>query len=139
MAWENVTQLLPGIVFLIALGSRAYREKDKDENIETGLLLLQPILVGVWGGTGEAWLISLLFNIYTIGCILYLLLIKGNQEKSLSKLRGGTWMLCMYALIKLFSADVALLTKGVGFIVAGIALLGANIWLSNHTRRGQNE
>ncbi len=48
-------------------------------------------------------------------------------------------MICIYALIKLFSADVALLAKGVGFIVAGTILLGANIWLSNHVRRAQNE
>lgn len=137
--WQNGMQLLPVSIFLIVLGSRAYTSRDKAENIETGVFLLQPLLVGAWGAIGTTPIIILLFNIYTIGCMLYLLLIKGNEEKSLSKLRAGTCMLCIYALIKLFSADVALLVKGVGFIVVGIALFGANIYLNSRMRRMQNE
>lgn len=137
--WQHAMQFLPIIIFLIVLGYKAYISGDKEEHIEIEILLLQPILVGIWELIGDSIIMGILFNVYTVGCILYLLLIKGSQEKSFTKMRTGSLLVCIYALIKLFSLDVGLLMKGLGFIVAGLALLGANVWLNNQVRRTQSE
>ena len=129
--------LLAGAVVRMYL---AVRKKGPDE--QTGLLLFGGIcglLVFdmIFLPPGARFPYEILVNLCFIAYSLYRLLC-GVRQVNLPSVRRYTGALILYIVFKVFLGGYGLLTKGIVFVIAGLAFLGANYWMTLRLKGGDS-
>lgn len=129
--------LLAGAVVRMYL---AVRKKGRDE--QTGLLLFGGIcgLLAfdmIFLPPGARFPYEILVNLCFIAYSLYRLLC-GVRQVNLPSVRRYTGALILYIVFKVFLGGYGLLTKGIVFVIAGLAFLGANYWMTLRLKGGDS-
>jgi uncharacterized membrane protein len=97
-------------------------------------IAITPVLALVMGETAQAilpWLMTL--HLSLIGITLIVLEFTGRRGAP----RLGAALLCVLIIARMFESELSLLTKGLAFIVIGVAFLAFNICMSRLARQKQ--
>ena len=80
---------------------------------------------------------EILVNLCFIAYSLYRLLC-GVRQVNLPSVRRYTGALSLSIVFKVFLGGYGLLTKGIVFVIAGLAFLGANYWMTLRLKGGDS-
>ncbi|HUP92955.1 MAG TPA: DUF2157 domain-containing protein [Solimonas sp.] len=129
-AGHGIAVVLPAAVILAALGLwlLAWREREPATLVFGAL----PVLVLLAPSLGHGGAL-VAFNLYA-AALAFVTVRQGFHEQRLRTLNFGLAIAAGLALMRFVDSDLPYTVRGIGFVVVGAAVLGANLWVVRRRR-----